>query len=298
MVKDIYLQRFDIEKQMKRDATVVLLGGRRRGKTTIMKNIAYLLRFLRAIALCGSLGAKNGFLEFMAQRFVCNGSAAKLREVVREHTKWVNKHPNVKLTEFETAIFIDDMAFSPQFMRSDELKELAMNGRNLGLFVAIAVQYMMEMSPSLRGNLDYVIMTKESSRTNREKIYKQYGGSLGSMSHFDIILDACTQNYGVLVIDTTATTSKVESYMYHFRANPHLPKWMLGQPMPSPTVLLPISEINTETEIENDNEHENDNNNENENERNNREEQAEENHTQFNLQQQIKNLQLAEHNDN
>lgn len=246
MVKDIYLNRFNIRQKMKRDATVGVLGKRRQGKTTIMKNIAFELEFQRAIALCGSLGAKKGFLEFMAPRFVCSGSVPKLRDVVREHTKWVNKHSNIPLTEFETAIFIDDMAFSPQFMRSDELKELAMNGRQLGLFICISIQYMMEMTPSLRGNLDYIIMTKETSRQNREKIYKQYGGALPTMAAFDRILDACTRDYGVLVIDTTETSPELEKCMYHFRANADLPAWLLGTPKPAPIPLLETINENPE----------------------------------------------------
>lgn len=252
MVKEIYLQRFNIRKQLKRDATVCCLGKRRQGKTTIMENIAFELQFKRVLALCGSLGAKKGFQKFMPHCLVFTGSVKKLQDIVTAHSKWVNKHPDVKLTEFETAIFIDDMAFSQPFMRSGELKELALNGRQLGLFVCISVQYMMEMTPSLRGNLDYVIMTKESSRTNREKIFKQYGGTLSCMAHFDRILEACTQDYGVLVIDTTATSNSVESYMYHYRANADLPAWKVGEPVPASWKVLVGEQTEEELQEEED----------------------------------------------
>lgn len=228
----VLLKRFPMGR-MQRDALVGILGRRRQGKTRLMEMIAYEMQFERAAALCGTMGAQQGFLRFMDPEYVFKGSVAVLKQLLRAHSQWVLQHPDVPVSKFETAFFLDDMVFDDKFMRCQELKELALNGRQLGLFVCLAVQYMMEMRPSMRSSLDYILVTREINKSNRDLIYKFYLGFLPTRAYVDKFINKCTEDFGVMVVDSTETTTDVTRCLYHYRANPDLPKWKLGEPRPT-----------------------------------------------------------------
>lgn len=224
---DVNLQRFDPCK-IHRDGFVAIIGKRRIGKTTIMENLGNALAFPRAIALCGSQGSIEHFKKFIPECYVHRGTIEILRYIIDEREKQVKANPDLPTSELETLLYIDDMACSREFMYSKEMKRLAMNGRWLRFCVVISVQYLMEMSPALRINLDYIFVTREPSRVNRRKLWENWGGCCPTLGHFELFLEKCTQKRGCLVIDCTAETTTYEDFFSHYRANPSLPAWQLG----------------------------------------------------------------------
>lgn len=222
----IYLQRAQIRK-IQRDSFIAVLGKRRMGKTTLMENLGEALQFPRAVALCGSTGSMEQFKKFIPASYVHKASVEVLQHILREREKQINENPE-RASELETLLYIDDMAFDRNFMFSKVMKELAQNGRWLRFCVVISIQYVMDMSTALRTNIDYLFVTREHSRTNRRKLFENWGGCCSTLVQFEQFLEACTQNFGCLVIDGTSPTTKFEKCFYHYRANPSLPPWLLG----------------------------------------------------------------------
>lgn len=227
LLQHVYLKRFRPET-LNRDSFVAIIGKRRQGKTTLMENIALAMNFPRAVALCGSTGSKKYFSKFLLDSYIHEATVEKLRQIMNARDKQLKKTPTPQPPEVETLLFIDDIAFSRQFMFSEEMKNLAMNGRHQVFCPIISIQYLMEMSPSLRGNLDCIFVTRETSRINRRKLWENWGGCCSTLAHFEKILDACTQDYGCLVIDCQAKSTNYEDCFFHYRANPDLPPWTLG----------------------------------------------------------------------
>lgn len=224
---DVYLQRFDPSK-MKRDAFVAVIGKRRIGKTTIMENLGHALKFPRAIALCGSMGSMLHFRKFIPECYVHPATIEILRFIIAERKKMVEANPDLPAEQLETLLYIDDMAFVRKFMYSEEMKQLAMNGRWLFFCVIVSVQYLMEMSPALRQNLDYILVTRELSRVNRRKLWENWGACCPTLDHFGLFLEKCTNKHGCLVLDATVDTTKMDEVFSHYRANPSLGQWCLG----------------------------------------------------------------------
>lgn len=79
----------------------------------------------------------------------------------------------------------------------------------------------MDLTPDLRTNIDYVFILRENIRTNRERLWKSYGGIFNTLDQFNAVMDSVTEDYGALVIDNTSKSNKIEDVAFWYKANPN-----------------------------------------------------------------------------
>ena len=227
LLTHVRLRRFE-PSTMYRDAMIAIIGRRRFGKSTLMENIAYAMKFKRAVGLAGTSGALQQLKRYIPESYLHRGSIERLKHIIDERDMQLAKNADNPPDNYETGLLIDDMAPYKKFMSSEQLNVLASNGRWLQFCVIICIQYLILLSTTMRGNIDYIFVTRELSRRNRRLLFENWGGCCPTQKHFDKILDSCTKEFGCLVIDCTATGTEFEDYFYHYRADPDLPRWELG----------------------------------------------------------------------
>jgi hypothetical protein len=117
-------------------------------------------------------------------------------------------------------------------MKTKVMRNLAMNGRQYDLTFINCMQYMMDMPPAIRGQVDYVICLKENIRANKERLYKYFFGMFNHLSDFCLTLDQITDNYGALVLDNTCPTSNLSDCLYWYKGvtEEKIPQFRLGRP--------------------------------------------------------------------
>ena len=81
----------------------------------------------------------------------------------------------------------------------------------------------MDLPPALRANVDYVFILRENIIQNREKLYKSFFGIFPSYDMFSQVMDACTENFEILVLDNTSRSNKIEDVVYWYKAKLHSP---------------------------------------------------------------------------
>jgi hypothetical protein len=119
--------------------------------------------------------------------------------------------------------------YDKRALKNDAIRNLFMNGRHYNLFFINAMQYVMDMEPSLRANVDYVFALRDTARNTREKLWKNFFGIFPTYDQFSEAFDACTQNYECMVIDNRATkSSKIEDCVYWYKADTNVPEFVLG----------------------------------------------------------------------
>lgn len=116
----------------------------------------------------------------------------------------------------------------------------------------------MDMPPDLRTQVDYVFCFKESILTNKMKLWKYFFGMFERFpgehltprcprrprhpqrtkhppvlpwytSDFQRVMDRCTENHGVLVLDNTAPTTRIEDCVFWYKARIDLPPFRMGR---------------------------------------------------------------------
>jgi hypothetical protein len=95
------------------------------------------------------------------------------------------------------------------------------------LFLNI-VQYVMDVPKAIRSQIDYVFALREPQRAYRENLYKNFFGIFPTYEEFSAAFDACTENYGCIVVDSTAKTNAIEDSVFWYRGSPSPPKFILG----------------------------------------------------------------------
>lgn len=97
-----------------------------------------------------------------------------------------------------------------------------MNGRHSKIFTMVTAQWIMDVPPDLRANVDYVIVLRDNIRTNRERVYKYFAGMFDTFAAFDDVMQQCTVGRDAMVIDCGSLSYNISESVFFYRATPDL----------------------------------------------------------------------------
>ena len=139
------------------------------------------------------------------------------RELIRR-----GKHRSVLL-------ILDDCLYQKSVLKSTAMRDLFFNGRHLNVGLICACQYMMDISPEMRTNIDYLFTMREATISNRQKLHKFFFGQFSTFQEFDRVMAACTQSYSALVMDSTVASTRPCDCIFWYRARLDVPSFRLGR---------------------------------------------------------------------
>lgn len=205
---------------MKDGAVVLIIGRRGSGKSTVAEDVlSYKRDTKRGLCVSATERANRFWGKHIPACFIKH-------EWNENHVKSLfrmQKKVRQKLGETQPAFAIfDDLMFDRTFVRSKQTRKILMNGRHDGIFTLITAQYLMDVPPDLRANIDWVIVLKDNVRANREKIYTYFAGVFPTFAAFDETMKACTNDFECLVIDQTSLSYNISDCIYFYRASPNL----------------------------------------------------------------------------
>lgn len=203
-----------------------LIGKRHTGKTSLMIDVLskipkpdYILGF------SPTDDTLETFKKFMPMSSIfskfCNSKLELLLSLQRETIRR-GKTRSVLLV-------LDDCLYQKGVLKSTAIRDLFFNGRHLNVGLICAAQYMMDISPELRTNIDYLFCMRENTISNRQKLHKFFFGQFSKFDEFDRVMIACTQNYSALVMDSTVSSTKVDDCIFWYRAVTDVPQFRLGK---------------------------------------------------------------------
>lgn len=204
----------------------LIIGARNTGKSVLLQDLLYHTyhRYEAAVAMCGTEAAakdregqlpevlikREGYNYDVADQLMRTASeleqASKCREVL-----WV----------------MDDCMFDSKVLKTKTQANLHLNGRHRWFTVFNTTQYSMIIPSVIRGNIDYVVATRESILANKRRLYDHYFGMFPSFAEFVRVFDKVTDNYGVMVLDKTKSSQTVESCIRWYRAAADVPRFRL-----------------------------------------------------------------------
>lgn len=219
------IKKFDCSK-LTQFATVMCIGKRGTGKTTlirdIMSHMAKRLDF--GIAMCGTEETARDMGEFIPPSCIYNDFSAEALDVLLKHQKKTIMAGRYK----KTFLIMDDTLYDKSTLRSKNMRMLFMNGRHRKIFYLCAVQYLMDIPPDLRSNVDFVFALKENIIGNREKLWKCFFGMFSDYKEFSTVMDECTAGYDCMVLDNTVRSNNVMDCVFWYRADRTIPTYHSG----------------------------------------------------------------------
>lgn len=196
-------------KKIKNGSTIVVLGPRNTGKTTVLRTILYYLNPEIRIPILISNTAHvsrdfNGMIpeSLSYQRYDPDMMKKIMRYQVRFFSK-INEHER-KNPPFKTYMMIvmdDVFAQGKKFKNDETFIEIFTEGRQSNITIIAAFHDAMGVPPKVRGQIDYLIITKEHRKKRLQEIYDNYWPFKTDINTFKEILSKCTNGYNSMLID-------------------------------------------------------------------------------------------------
>jgi len=230
------IKKFDM-KRIPQDAVVIFIGRRRTGKSTLVRDLLFHHQDMPLGTVISGTEESNSFYGKMIPPLFIHG---KFEPVILSNFVKRQKMVTAKIQEDlkrgmkskldpRSFMILDDCMYDDSWTRDENIRYLFMNGRHQKVFFLITMQYPLGIQPALRTNVDYVYILREPFLNNRKRIYENYASAFPSFEFFCQIMDQCTQNFEVLVIDNTTLSSKLEDTIFWYKAAIQ-PDFRIGAP--------------------------------------------------------------------
>lgn len=227
MVK-LRVRKFETET-LKPHRIIIVVGKRGTGKSVLQRDLMYHLsdKLDFGLAMTPTEETADTFREHMPDSWIYNNfSSAKLDTMLNMQRDLV-KHKKAR----SLFILLDDCMYDKKILKGLGIRDLFMNGRHLNITLCNAVQYVMDMGPDLRTQVDYVFALRENIISNKNKLWKYFFGMFEKFDDFCKVMDKCTENHSCIVMDNTTGSCKVEECIFWYKAQLNLPEFKIGKPI-------------------------------------------------------------------
>ena len=183
-------------------------------------------RFDYALCMCPTMESATMLKTFIPPAFVYEAfMLSKVEEFIRiaQNTARAGRTKHFLLV-------LDDCMYDKSICRSQAFRFLFYNGRHVRITALILVQYLVDLPPDMRANVDYVFTCREPVLANRIKLYKLFFGIFATFDDFCQALDRCTQNFEILVMDNTATNNNLTECIFWYKADATVPEFAICSP--------------------------------------------------------------------
>jgi DNA replication protein DnaC len=215
----------------------LIIGKKGTGKTTIMLDICYQLRDCPEVILFQkTLDTNEAFNDIVPGLFCYNTwQPDVVRKLIARQKKINRKRAKAGKPPRYITIILDDMAGDDSFSKDKVFNELIYNARWLKVNVIITTQFSLNMSHSIRGNIDWIFALREVMPKYRKRLYDHFFGLFPSEAEFNHYFNRLTNDRSCLVLNNTGLSTELEETYFVFRATPRnfnedksLPRWRMG----------------------------------------------------------------------
>ena len=177
--------------------TILIIGGRGKGKSTVAKAIMRALQDVPSgVVFSGTESSNQFYSEIVPPLFTFDSfDKHALNNIVKAQKKSDKSN--------DVFVLLDDMMYDPGFLRQSLMRSIFLNGRHYRITLMVTTQYAIDVPCALRGNVDYVFLMRENNLQTIQKLFKNFGGMFPNHNIFNQALRACTEGFGSLVIDNT-----------------------------------------------------------------------------------------------
>jgi hypothetical protein len=211
----ISIREFD-PTTVKDGAIVGVVGRRGSGKSVIIKDLLYYKRHIPAGLVFSGTESGNGYFStFIPEIFVFDDfDEATLEKLVERQKRDARKGRLGKVF-----VVMDDLAFDNSIMKKKIIRAIFLNGRHWNIFLIFSSQYVSDLGPpAIRANIDVLLVCREAINANRWRLYSMFFGCFNTFEDFNRVLNACTEDYGVLVLDNTKLSNDPQDCVFHWKA--------------------------------------------------------------------------------
>jgi len=222
----IAVNELDVAK-LKPHTIMLLIGKRGTGKSVLLRDLLSHLagRLHYGCAFSPTETSLKMFAEFLPKSCIYDQFDSKVLERMVEFQR-AEERPKHQRSVF---CIMDDCLYDKSVLRSKVIRQIFMNGRHHRITLILCAQYMMDLSPDLRGNVDYCFCLKDNAMGSRMKLWRNFFGLFDKYQEFSKVMDVTTQDHSAIVMDNTGDVNSVDVCVTWYRANPNPRRFFIGR---------------------------------------------------------------------
>lgn len=189
---------FDIH-EVPNDATIILIGRRRTGKSFLTRWILYNKRKVFPFGLVMTQTKYNKFWSTYINKNSVWGdySQIALGRLIQRQAHLAEK--NVYGEDPRVFIVLDDLAADTQLRYDYMLRSFFYYGRHLKAFVVVTSQWFKSLAPGCRENADYIFLFGMTNVNELEAIYEEYGAGVPKDVFIQLVRRYATESSAFVV---------------------------------------------------------------------------------------------------
>lgn len=222
------IRRFD-PSTIKPHRIIMIIARRGSGKSTLLRDLLYHMRnnIDLAIGFCPTYESAAMMRSCMPHGCVFD----RLVPSKIDHLVSMSQELAAKGKARSVAVLCDDCMAERGSFKSASLRTIFFNGRHLKVSLLSCSQYVCDIGPDLRAQVDYVFALKDNVLANKAKLWRMFFGCFGTFDDFLAVFDRCTQNFECLVLDNTLQSGDISSCCSWYKASTDLPEFRIGRPL-------------------------------------------------------------------
>ena len=221
-IKKFDPKKLEPQRRKRGPPTILIVGKRGSGKSMLTKDLLYYLRHIpTGVVLSGTEAGCKDFGKIIPSSFVYEKlNLDVVEQVIARQRKAMRHAPERKdrTRDLDTLMLFEDCMAEKRAFNKDQIRDIFMNGRHLGICFVMTMQYCMDITPSLRSQIDYVFAMREPFHNIKKKLYENFFGCIPSYKQFDRIFSRVTENYGALVFNSTVQAADLTDMIFHYKA--------------------------------------------------------------------------------
>ena len=193
------------------------IGKRGTGKTTLTADILYHQRkkFDAGIAFSATEESNGFWSKHICDTLIYQDFDSKVYANFIAEQRRINSLLNNPINSFA---LLEDCMYSRILKSDPSIRGSFFNGRHWNIFLIVTMQYVLDLPPELRSNVDYIFILRNNMVADREKIWKHFCGFIPTFAAFSQIMNKCTQGYECLVVNNTARSNEIDDCIFWYKA--------------------------------------------------------------------------------
>jgi hypothetical protein len=193
-------------------SVVVIVGKRRSGKSTLIKDMLFKHRDMRKVVVMSGSEEATGFYHDLA--------IPKSFIRTRFDPVFLRKIYDIQVDNPDKPclIIFDDLSFDNTMWKDPTISDMLYKGRHYGIGCIFAVQYVMHVPLALRNQVDYAFVFSDNNYKNQARIHDNFFAFVSKIEEFSKIFRHFTNNRGVLISNCVSNSSDPRECMHWYRS--------------------------------------------------------------------------------
>lgn len=218
-VVEYEIRQFDPTK-MTHNRICVFLGSRGSGKSVAMKDVVYHNRTIpRAVCMSATEESNGHWGDCIPPSYIYpDYDPNVVSSIVTAQRRAFKKLRGTNQKPQAIAIICEDVMYDKTLSKDMAVRQIFLNGRHHQILFLLTVQYITDIPPSLRTQIDYLFCWWQPSVEERVKLWRFFFGIFPTFEMFDQVFRACTNDFECLILDNTRKSNRVEDSVFVYKA--------------------------------------------------------------------------------